>query len=249
MTIEIDLFEFPTKEEMAPLLKESPLYRYRIEGDLFYWTKEQLIGFDIIDHHIAAQDFTRSLNNRIFQLDLSYSYLLYYSNRGISDGEYPYLEKLPNEEWTNKIHFENNVDILFSKAFTALDLLAHLLFACLGLKTEKKIKGKTKNINKSFNSAMFQIKKLDRELYNKLNKIRDSIEFQKASKVRNDIIHNQPPYEMRNEKVKSSGGIETVIVKYTPSKEILNIARGLLELMRQIFIIVEDFLKEKQSCL
>ncbi|HHT7238490.1 TPA: Cthe_2314 family HEPN domain-containing protein [Bacillus cereus] len=249
MTIEIDLFEFPTKEEMAPLLKESPLYRYRIEGDLFYWTREQLLGFDIIDHHIAAQDFTRSLNNRIFQLDLSYSYLLYYSNRGISDGEYPYLEKLPNEEWTNKIHFENNVDILFSKAFTALDLLAHLLFACLGLKTEKKIKGKTKNINKSFNSAMFQIKKLDRELYNKLNKIRDSIEFQKASKVRNDIIHNQPPYEMRNEKVKSSGGTETVIVKYTPSKEILNIARGLLKLMRQIFIIVEDFLKEKQSCL
>ncbi|MDA2614706.1 hypothetical protein BK718_10655 [Bacillus thuringiensis serovar andalousiensis] len=249
MTIEIDLFEFPTKEEMAPLLKESPLYSYRIEGDLFYWTREQLLGFDIIDHHIAAQDFTRSLNNRIFQLDLSYSYLLYYSNRGISDGEYPYLDKLPNEEWTNKIHFENNVDILFPKAFTALDLLAHLLFACLGLKTEKKIKGKTKNINKSFNSAMYQIKKLDRELYNKLNKIRDSIEFQKASKVRNDIIHNQPPYEMRNEKVKSSGGTETVMVKYTPSKEILNIARGLLELMRQIFIIVEDFLKGKQSCL
>ncbi|MGH0943936.1 Cthe_2314 family HEPN domain-containing protein [Bacillus mycoides] len=249
MTIEIDLFEFPTKEEMAPLLKESPLYSYRIEGDLFYWTREQLFGFDIIDHHIAAQDFTSSLNNRIFQLDLSYSYLLYYSNRGISDGEYPYLDKLPNEEWTNKIHFENNVDILFPKAFTALDLLAHLLFACLGLKTEKKIKGKTKNINKSFNSAMYQIKKLDRELYNKLNKIRDSIEFQKASKVRNDIIHNQPPYEMRNEKVKSSGGTETVMVKYTPSKEILNIARGLLELMRQIFIIVEDFLKEKQSCL
>ncbi|OAK34052.1 Cthe_2314 family HEPN domain-containing protein [Bacillus wiedmannii] len=249
MTIEIDLFEFPTKEEMAPLLKESPLYSYRIEGDLFYWTREQLLGFDIIDHHIAAQDFTRSLNNRIFQLDLSYSYLLYYSNRGISDGEYPYLDKLSNEEWTNKIHFENNVDILFPKAFTALDLLAHLLFACLGLKTEKKIKGKTKNINKSFNSAMYQIKKLDRELYNKLNKIRDSIEFQKASKVRNDIIHNQPPYEMRNEKVKSSGGTETVMVKYSPSKEILNIARGLLELMRQIFIIVEDFLKEKQSCL
>ncbi|SDZ84816.1 Cthe_2314 family HEPN domain-containing protein [Bacillus nitratireducens] len=249
MTIEIDLFEFPTNEEMAPLLKESPLYSYRIEGDLFYWTREQLFGFDIIDHQIAAQDFTRSLNNRIFQLDLSYSYLLYYSNRGISDGEYPYLKEFPNEEWKNKIHFENNVDILFPKAFTALDLLAHLLFACLGLKTEKKIKGKTKNINKSFNNAMFQIKKLDRELYNKLNEIRDSLEFKKASKVRNDIIHNQPPYEMRNEKVKSPGGTETVIVKYTPSKEILNIARGLLELMRQIFIIVEDFLKEKQSCL
>ncbi|OPA19311.1 hypothetical protein CN520_07395 [Bacillus cereus] len=249
MTIKIDLFEFPTKEEMAPLLKESPLYSYRIKGDLFCWTREELAGFDMIDHHIAAQDLSRSLNNRIFQLDLSYSYLLYYSKRGISDGEYPYLKKMPEEEWTNKIHFENYVDILFSKAFTALDLLAHLLFACLGLKTEKKVKGKTKNINKSFNNAMFQIKKLDRELYNKLDKIRDSLEFQKASKVRNDIIHNQPPYEMRNEKVKSPGGTETVIVKYIPSKEILNIARDLLELMRQIFIIVEDFLKEKQLCL
>lgn len=46
----------------------------------------------MIDHHIAAQDLSRSLNNRIFQLDLSYSYLLYYSKRGISDGEYPYLK-------------------------------------------------------------------------------------------------------------------------------------------------------------
>lgn len=50
-------------------------------------------------------------------------------------------------------------------------------------------------------------------------------------------------------KVKSSGGTGTVRVKYTPSKEKLNIVRGLLELMRQIFIMAEDFLKEKQSCL
>ncbi|EEM06204.1 hypothetical protein bmyco0002_10640 [Bacillus pseudomycoides] len=248
MAIKIDLFEFPTKEEMAPLLKESPLYNYRIEEGLFYWTREKLFGFDIIDHQVAAHDFTISLNNRIFQLNLSYSYLLYYSNRGISDGEYPYLENLSGEEWTNKIHFENNVDILFQKAFTALDLLAHLLFACLGLKTEGEIKGKTKKINKSFNSAMSQIKKVDRELFNRLNKIKVSSEFQKASKVRNDIIHNRPPYEMRNEKVKSSGETQTVIVQYTPSKEILNIAKELLELMRQIFIIVEDYLKEKQPC-
>lgn len=35
MTIKIDLFEFPTKEEMAPLLKESPLYSYRIKETYF----------------------------------------------------------------------------------------------------------------------------------------------------------------------------------------------------------------------
>ena len=66
---------------------------------------------------------------------------------------------MPEEEWTNKIHFENYVDILFSKAFTALDLLAHLLFACLlRLKTEKKVKGKTKILIKALIMRCFRLR-------------------------------------------------------------------------------------------
>ncbi|WP_255256454.1 Cthe_2314 family HEPN domain-containing protein [Bacillus cereus] len=134
----------------------------------------------------------------MFQLNLSYAYLLYYSHRGIPDEEIPYLKNLTDKEWTNKVHFDRNADSLFQKAFISLDLLAHLLFACLGLKTERKRKGELIRIKESFHNAMFQVKLVDRERYNKLEEIMSSVEFQEASKVRNDIIHNQPPYEKRN---------------------------------------------------
>ncbi|WP_257145367.1 hypothetical protein [Bacillus thuringiensis] len=36
MAIKIKLFEFPTKEDMLPLLNESPLSGYRLEQRLFH---------------------------------------------------------------------------------------------------------------------------------------------------------------------------------------------------------------------
>ncbi|PHF12379.1 hypothetical protein COF84_25720 [Bacillus wiedmannii] len=44
MVIKINLFEFPTKEEMLSLLKESSLYNYGIESGLFNWTNKDLFG-------------------------------------------------------------------------------------------------------------------------------------------------------------------------------------------------------------
>ncbi|WP_255263219.1 Cthe_2314 family HEPN domain-containing protein [Bacillus cereus] len=166
----------------------------------------------------------------------------------MSDGEYPYLDNLADEEWTNKIRFDQNIDSVFQKAFTALDLLAHLLFECFGLKTERKKERKLIRINKSFHNAMSQIKFLDRELYSKLEEIRGAREFQEASKVRNDIIHNQPPYEKWNQKVKNSDGTETMVAKYTPSKRLLEIAQGLLECIKRIFVIIMNHLNKKIAC-
>lgn len=91
-----------------------------------------------MDHQRFILELASLLNKRIFQLNLSYAYLLCYSNRGISDEEYPDLDNLMDEEWTNKIHFNQNAHGLFQKSFTVLDLLAHFLFACFVLKTERK---------------------------------------------------------------------------------------------------------------
>lgn len=249
MVIKIDMFEFPTKEEMAPLLKESPLYNYVIDSKLFHWTNQKLSGLDRIDYLNLNRNIASSLNKRIFQLNLSYAYLLYYSRRGIPDGEYPYLNNLTDKEWTNKVHFDQNADSLFQKAFTSLDLLAHLLFACLGLKTKWKRKGKLIKTKKSFHSVMLQIQIVDGALYNKLENIRSSVEFQEASKVRNDIIHNQPPYEKRTQIVEDSeDGTVSVVVQYTPSKRLLEIALGLLECMKRICEIIEDYFNEKITC-
>lgn len=248
MIIKIDMFEFPTKEEMTPLLKESPLYNYVIDSKLFHWTNQKLSGLDIIDYLNLIRNIASTLNKRIFQLNLSYAYLLYYSHRGIPDEEIPYLKNLTDKEWTNKVHFDQNADSLFQKAFTSLDLFAHLLFACLGLKTERKRKGELIRIKESFHNAMFQVKLIDRELYNKLEEIRSSVEFQEASKVRNDIIHNQPPYEKRNQIVEDSDGIISLVVQYTPSKRLLEIALGMLECVKRICEILKAYFNEKIAC-
>lgn len=235
MTINIELFCFPAKDDMLPLLNESPLSNYQLEPESF--SKEDISLIELFDFQIELNELVHFLNNRVFQVNLIYAYVLYYYNRGIPDEEWQVIDKkgkiqffphLNNEHWTNKIHFEHHIDSLFQRVFTTQDLIAHVLYKRFGL--VNKGRGKI-----SFNNAITNLKEQekDEELSNKLRVIKVSEKFRIASKIRNDIVHNKPPYRVHTVS-ETRNGVTAKGTHYMTSKQVIKNIQGLLECVKEI---------------
>lgn len=244
MDIRIELFDFPTKEDMLPLLSQSPLSGYQLKMESFL--RSDLYPMEQMDYEIKLGEIISNLNSRVFQVNLSYAYVLYYFNRGIPDEEWmvtneggktQFLPHLNNEHWTNKIHFEHHTDSMFQKAFTTLDLFAHVLFERFDL--ERNIRnGREEDI--SFNRAIWKLKERESELHEKLKQIKDSTKFKEATQNRNDIIHNQPPYIVHT-RYEKQNNVTYVRTYYITSKKLKESMYGLLECMKEVFESVKIY--------
>jgi Cthe_2314-like HEPN len=247
MNISIELFDFPTKEDMLPLLNESPLSDYLVEQKSFF--RKDLSPIEQLDYQMQLNEMVSYLNNRLYQVNLSYAYILYYFNRSIPDeewkvlngeGKMQYFPHLKNEHWTNKIHFEHHTDSLFQRAFTTLDLFAHILYQRFDLVREVR-NGKQEDI--SFNRAIWKLKKQDVEIFNKLILFKNAEKFKVASKIRNNIIHNQPPYRVHTLS-ETHKGVTSMKTYYMTSKRLKENMLGLLENMKNIFETVRIHCEE-----
>ncbi|MEC2799710.1 Cthe_2314 family HEPN domain-containing protein [Bacillus thuringiensis] len=141
-----------------------------------------------------------------------------------------------SEHWTNKIYFEYHIDAFFQKAFTALDIFGHLLFKYYDLIPVKK-NGRVQDI--TFKNAFWNLKyqRKDINLHTKFGKIKFSNNYKRVSKIRNAIIHSQPPYMVHNQ-FETKKGITAAKIKYTPSKKLVE---GMHDLSICIQGIVEIF--------
>ncbi|MCM3641403.1 Cthe_2314 family HEPN domain-containing protein [Priestia aryabhattai] len=240
--IDVDLFEFPTREEMLPLLKESPLYSYNLKKEIFERGKLSSLH-QAFNYPITVSDLTFSLNNRIFQTNLSYAYVSFYFRRGIPD-ELDSLMNLTNKQFTNRMHFQHHTDALFQRVFTALDLLGQIIFHYYDLEQHQNHKSK---ISPTFKKVVKILDKKDKELSEKLSEIKDCQEFMDASKVRNDIVHNNPPYNAHFTQEKHSSGITAYGTHYYSSQKLMVIMDNLLKIVRRIFDIVEAHIQDKKQ--
>jgi len=238
--IDVDLFDFPTREEMLPLLKESPLYSYNFKKEIFERVKLSSLH-QVFNYPITVSDLTVSLNNRIFQTNLSYAYVSFYFRRGIPD-ELDSLMSLTNQQFTNRMHFQHHTDALFQRVFTALDLLGQIIFHYYDLEQPHKNK-----ISPTFKKVVKILDKKDKELSEKLSEIKDCHEFMDASKVRNDIVHNNPPYNAHFAQEKHSSGITASGTRYYSSQKLMRIMDNLLKVVRRIFEVVETHIQNKKQ--
>ncbi|MDA1772749.1 Cthe_2314 family HEPN domain-containing protein [Bacillus cereus] len=252
MTVHIELFEYPTKEEMLALLKDSPLNKLNLDEALF--RREGLNPMEQLDYSITIGEMLNLYQNRVFQANLSYAYVMSYFNRGIPDDEWfrskatggvKYYPDFKNEHWTNKIHFEYHIDVFFQKAFTVLDIFGHLLFKYFDLTQEKK-HGRLQDI--TFNNAFWNLKhqRRDISLHKKMGKIKFSNRYKEVSKIRNAIIHSQPPYVVHN-RFETEEGVATTRIHYTPSRELVEDMCDLSKFIQRIVEIFSKHITEKHK--
>lgn len=153
---------------------------------------------------------------------------------------FPHFKEL---HWTNKIHFEHHTDTFFQKAFTTLDILGHLLFNYFDLEQEKYRDGRLKDI--TFNTALRSLKNQgkDIKLNRRLCKVKYKNSFQQASRIRNNIIHNKPPYRIYNYD-ETHDGIITSRIHYMPSKELKENMYSLLKSIKEITLIIIKYIEK-----
>ncbi|USL32922.1 Cthe_2314 family HEPN domain-containing protein [Priestia megaterium] len=237
--IDIKLFDFPTKEEMLPLFKKSPLYEYNLKQEVF--EREDLDIYEqVLNYSPIMRDRVNLLNSKIFQINLSYAYVSYYFQRGIPD-DFDSLKHITNEQATSRVHFQHHTDSFFQRAFTTLDLLARLLFDYFGLEANPERNG----TDITFKGVLYMLPQREKKLFRKLVSVKKSKEFKIASDVRNDIIHNNPPYRMhiREEVI---NGVKFTKSVYFSSEKLMKIMNDFLWSIKKIFEIVKNYISNKK---
>lgn len=239
MAIHIRPFEGITEVDIDAFEKENPLHDYDLSKGISPYKSTQ--PFPQL-RNIDINHWETILKNRLISVNLNFSYCMFYFEKGIPDDEWhispgkqgqsvQYHPHFENEHYSNFYNFIYFADIFFLKAYTLCETIGHLLFKLYDIKIDEN----DSRDQISFNSAIFHLKNENRSLNRALNKVKHSTPFQKGVRMRNDIAHNHPPYEITSGVKFTSTGGSFGVGDYTTSKEIKKVMIGFLESIRAIF--------------
>ena len=187
------------------------------------------------------------LRTRVASLKFEFGYAMYYFKRGIPDEEWfippviegEYVRMFPHfkdEHFTNWYNFCYFVDNFFLKAFTVYETIGHLLYKQFDLPLNED----DWRDQISINSAIFKLKRINPQLHIDLKEVKNSPEFSRGIKMRNDIAHNHPPHQIatrfRGDTNSFSPG------SYTPSNEIRKTIIDLSASIKQTFDVLKKHL-------
>lgn len=190
---------FPTDNEFALTQRKYPtpeldMVSHDITSDIT--SKFNPGSLECFLMPIEVNDWTVTLCNRMIQARDSYHLMMFYFDRSIPDAR-PYISPGKNGEsisflpdfqdkdHLNKASFDFYADTFFSKLYSALDTLGHLLNVIHVLNL------KPKNI--SFTSVVEKLSELNSASGNELRELLKSYEFITLNAIRNNVTHNFPP--------------------------------------------------------
>ncbi|KZE40269.1 hypothetical protein AV656_03125 [Bhargavaea cecembensis] len=245
MTIYIKPFENIENVKLSLYRKDNPLAEYQIPEGLF--DKEG--SFLLMLKGIDVFHWKRLLRNRLRSLDVDFAYSMYYFEKGIPDDEWvispglqgqstQYFPHFRDEHYSNQYNFNFFVDTFFLKAFTVFETIGHLLYKYDDLPLNKDdFRDKV-----SFNSAIYKLKGKNVPLQEELYRIKKSEKYKEGIRMRNDIAHNHPPYQITSGVTISGKAGSFGVGAYVTSKEIRQIMIGLLESIKETFEALETHL-------
>jgi|SRR5699024_3011640 len=218
MSIKLIPFEGIESADISHYIKENPLYGFEIKEGLF--DNKSVSIFDL-PYDIDIQTWKINLSNKISKVIRNFGYAMFYYNKGVSD------------KTSNFYNFTYFVDVFFLYASALYETVGHLL-----VKTYKlKLRGLV-----SFNSAIIGLKEVNSDLYNDLNKIKESSEYEKGNEMRNNIVHNHPPYEKSSGVSKHKGIIAVGKGTYVTPEKIKEVMIGFSESIKKTLLILEKYL-------
>lgn len=234
----IDVLKYSKENPITDEKYELPRGIFKRDGDIFdSLMNTQLIHWESI------------LGNRLISINLNFAYSMYYFEKGIPDKEWfispglkgqsiQYFPHFTDEHYSNFYNFCYFVDTFFLKAFTVYETIGHLLYQQFDLPlNEDDWKDQI-----SFNSAIYKLKKINYPLHMDFKKIKNSPEYQGGSKMRNDIAHNHPPYQVSSGVHISENMASMKVGEYTTSAEIKRSMINLLYSIKDTFEVLNKHL-------
>ncbi|WP_341960036.1 Cthe_2314 family HEPN domain-containing protein [Planococcus maritimus] len=225
---------------------ESPLYNYNVPDNLFTIKDDSLIAAfkGLHTNHRVLE-----LQNKLNDVNRDFNIAMFYFYRGIPDDEWKRspgkdglsVEFFPNfkeEHFSNQYNFNYFVQIFFYKVTTLYEIIGHLIYDRFSLP----INEKNQRDKISFNSAISKLKSQERNLHQSLQMIKNSSNFRDGTKMRNDIAHNQPAYEISSSVTIKDGLTAFGTGSYTKSKEIKRTMINYLQSVKETFMSLEQYL-------
>jgi hypothetical protein len=208
---------------------------FKKEGNLI----QNLLNWDM-------EHWENLLKNRLISITNNFAYAMFYYEKGIPDKVWyvspglegqsvQYFPHFTDEHYSNLYNFSYFVDIFFLKSFTVFETIGHLIFKLYNIKVDK---DEWKD-QISFQNAVYKLRKVNFELHKDLLRIKSSNQFKKGIKMRNDIAHNHPPYEVSSGVTISENKYSFGVGEYTTSEEIKRVMLGLLNSIKETFEILE----------
>ncbi|RYL93413.1 hypothetical protein EWI07_07320 [Sporolactobacillus sp. THM7-4] len=248
MKINIIPFEDIANVDLRETTRESPLKDFELPKGMFQKEDNRLLDLDNWDR----QHWEGVLENRLLSVDRNFGYAMYYYYRGIPDEEwyispgkqgqsvqyYPHFEE---KHYSNFINFIYFVDVFFLQSSTVYETIGHLLFKLFGFELNED----NPRDQISFNNAIFKLKEVNRSLYRDLIKVKYSDDYKHGIRMRNDIAHNYPPYQIDSGISKSRGLVTFGVGKYTTTTEIKEVMIGLLRSIKATIEVLEKHLPIK----
>lgn len=234
-------FEDITNIVLDNNVNESPLKNYSFQKGLFY--KNDGSFFNIPDN-IDIYHWEILLNNRILQVNNNFGYANFYYYKGIPDKRWhisphkpgqtgEYFPDFQDYHYSNLYNFHYFVDVFFLQSSALYETIGHLLIKSYDLKT---------NGNVSFKKAVNVLKGKNLGLHQDLKDVKESTDYKRGNKMRNDNVHNHPPHQIGSGVSEHNGITSVGVGSYTTSSEVKEIMINYLKSLRATFRILERYL-------
>lgn len=244
------LVNYPNVEQIQNITKELQPLQFLSDSSLLV-VDESSVNW-IKDHEISI--WKEVFASKLVEVERSLVYLIHFKYLGINDsrwvqnerGKVRYLPDFGRNDYLHKDFFDFYVDVFFSKGFSSLEILAHIVFKSFN------INGGDKKI--SFFNAISGLVEKDSSLHFKISEITNSIEFRKGKKFRNDLIHNYPGTKISSpfltnvnktvvingEKFRVTESLGVDNLRYTASDEVVTICKGFWSSLLSIVTVINE---------
>ncbi|RIL88488.1 hypothetical protein BUX98_10590, partial [Staphylococcus chromogenes] len=158
---------------------------------------------------------------------------VWYKRSGTKGQSVEFFPDFKEEDYTKQFNFNYFSEYFFLQGFSIFELLGHIIVNIYDIQL------KMNEI--SFHKVINKLKEKDLVKFYALDKIRNSNEFDDASKHRNNITHKQHPQFISSGITKYENGIVTAGVgNYTTSQKVKEIMDGMLMCLEKTIEILNE---------
>lgn len=237
-----DFAQYPTPSNWDEIYEEKKISWDKIQ------LKQKNQTFSLFDFQgIELSYWIKEFNNRVFDLVCSYVMMLNYFRLGIPDEEWyispgkdgqsvQYFPHFEEKHYSYLYWFGFYMDGFYTKYFSTLDTIYHLINVKYGFEVKDSLGFKRKISDK--------LKAEDKELFNFLESIREDEVYKRVSDFRNNITHNYRPNQIdsgiNTKKENGKITISMTVGNYTTTNSFVDNINESIDLLASIVENVKD---------
>lgn len=223
----LDYLTYPDNDEWTLICKQKADV---FEGMIFDIDHKFNPLVDLRNGKYEFNHWKNEFNNRVFNLNTNYAFMMHFYKKGIPDEES--FTNFKGADLVTHYWFSYHVESVYSRIFGLIDLFFHIANVKYQLNVPHKSGFNREVINKLYN--------FDKGLRFMLKKMLNNDIYRTNNRLRNDFTHNQMPTNLSSgaKTEEHDGKIKVTLSKgeYTSSNQIISNIDAMLDFLKDQFV-------------